>query len=197
MSHLIALPLLDRIRIASPCAARWEDMEGDARARHCGQCRLNVYNLSEMTREEAERVMTTTGAEGVCVRMYRRADGTVLTRDCPVGRALLRQKLAARTGRVAAALLVLLTGRALLGAGGRAPAQPRLRDTEPFGAICRWLLPPLPAAPPPPSAAGILMGSISGAQLRAVLGQVPPSGSTVYCGHAGEIDGDSVLGAEK
>jgi hypothetical protein len=194
MNRSLALPLLDRIQIASPCAARWQDMEGDGRVRRCGQCRLDVYNLSEMTREEAERVIAT-GAERLCVRLYRRADGTVLTQDCPVGRVLLRQKLVARMARMAAAVLVLLTGRVLLGAGGRAPA--RLRDAQPFATICRWFLPPLPPAPPPPPSVRMLMGSVSGREMRAILDQVARSRSRVYCGHAGEIDGDSVLGVEK
>src|SRR5262249_10788550 len=40
--------ILDNVRIASPCHARWEDMVGNDRARFCGQCRKNVYNFSAM-----------------------------------------------------------------------------------------------------------------------------------------------------
>jgi hypothetical protein len=77
---------LDEISVAAPCAVRWETMTGDERSRFCGQCKLNVYNLSGMTRDEATRLVT--GAEGrVCVRFLRRADGTVLTEDCPIGLA--------------------------------------------------------------------------------------------------------------
>ncbi len=49
-----SLPVLEDVRIASPCSASWEDMTGDARVRFCGKCAKNVYNLSEMTRDEAE-----------------------------------------------------------------------------------------------------------------------------------------------
>jgi hypothetical protein len=28
-------------------------MEGDERVRHCSECELNVYNLAEMTEDEA------------------------------------------------------------------------------------------------------------------------------------------------
>ena len=72
------------IRIATPCTADWNKMSGDERSRHCQQCKLNVYNISDMTSEEAETLIK--GAEGgrVCVRLYRRKDGTVITRDCPV-----------------------------------------------------------------------------------------------------------------
>src|SRR5262249_19517730 len=73
---------LDNIRVASPCPASWDKMTGDDRVRHCQECKLNVYNLSEMTRIEAERLVA--NREGrMCVRFYRRADGTILTRNCP------------------------------------------------------------------------------------------------------------------
>jgi hypothetical protein len=76
--------MIERIRIASPCSANWEQMAGDDRVRHCTECRLNVYNFAAMTRSEAERVIEE--REGrLCARIYRRADGTILTKDCPVG----------------------------------------------------------------------------------------------------------------
>src|SRR5579872_5483516 len=79
-----ASPRLDDVRIASPCSARWEDMVGDDRVRHCGQCEKDVYFLSGMTRTEAEALLAARGAS-LCARIFRRADGTVLTADCPVG----------------------------------------------------------------------------------------------------------------
>jgi hypothetical protein len=73
---------LQNVRIASPCSANWEQMMGDDRVRFCAGCQMNVYNLSEMTRREAERLVAS--REGrLCVRYYQRADGTVLTRNCP------------------------------------------------------------------------------------------------------------------
>ncbi len=93
-----ALPLLDDVRVASPCTASWDEMTGDDRVRFCGQCSKNVYNLSAMTREAAERLLME--REGsLCVRFYRRADGTVLTDDCPVGRRRRH-----RTRQIAAAI---------------------------------------------------------------------------------------------
>jgi hypothetical protein len=75
---------LDNIRIASPCSADWDQMYGNHRRRFCADCKLNVYNLSEMTRKEAENFLMS--SEGrVCVRFYQRRDGTVLTNNCPVG----------------------------------------------------------------------------------------------------------------
>jgi hypothetical protein len=82
---------LDQIRVASPCKMAWERMEGDEQVRFCHRCKLNVYNLSAMSREEAENLVQE--REGrLCVRFYRRPDGTLLTRNCPVGKQEARSK---------------------------------------------------------------------------------------------------------
>jgi hypothetical protein len=78
------LPLLENVAIAAPCTASWDAMVGDERVRFCGQCEKNVYNLSAMPRDEAEALLA--AREGkMCVRLYKRTDGTVITSDCPVG----------------------------------------------------------------------------------------------------------------
>jgi hypothetical protein len=78
------LPVLENVAIAAPCKASWDAMVGDARVRFCGQCEKNVYNLSAMPRDEAEALLA--AREGkMCVRLYKREDGTVMTSDCPVG----------------------------------------------------------------------------------------------------------------
>lgn len=88
---------LDHIKVASPCPANWNEMRGDERRRYCTECKLNVYNLSDMTRREAENFII--NAEGrVCVKFYRRADGTVLTKDCPVGWQVVKKRIS-RTAR--------------------------------------------------------------------------------------------------
>jgi hypothetical protein len=84
------LPMLDRIEIASPCNVPWDSMEGDDRKRFCGECKLDVYNVAAMTRAEAEDLVARDGR--VCVRLFRRADGTVLTADCAVGLRLKRRR---------------------------------------------------------------------------------------------------------
>lgn len=84
---------LDDIRIAAPCSAPWEAMHGDDRVRFCSHCTKNVYNLSAMPRADAEALLLQHEGD-LCVRLYRRADGTVLTEDCPVG--VRGQLLAAR-----------------------------------------------------------------------------------------------------
>jgi hypothetical protein len=82
--HLPIQSRLDAVAIASPCDASWNDMTGNDRVRFCGACKKNVYNLSAMPRVEAEVLLSTYEGQ-VCVRLYRRKDGTVLTQDCPVG----------------------------------------------------------------------------------------------------------------
>ena len=96
---------LDNIHIASPCSADWNEMVGDERRRFCSQCSLNVYNLSGMTRDEAENLLLT--SEGrVCVRFYRRKDGTILMKDCPVGWQAIKR----RVSKMATAVVSLCAG---------------------------------------------------------------------------------------
>ncbi len=113
------LTILDDIRIASPCPAEWEEMAGDDRARFCSNCSKHVYNISAMTAEEATTLIL--GREGrLCVRIYRRNDGTVLTADCPVGpRSRPRRRLhkVLALGLVIPALL--LAAMASAGIGNR------------------------------------------------------------------------------
>jgi hypothetical protein len=148
MARRVSLDILDRVVVASPCHARWEDMKGDERQRFCDECRLNVYNLSAMTRQEAVDLVTR--AEGrLCAGFWRRADGTILTRDCPVGIAAARARATAALRRVAAALALVIGAGVTLGLG-RGTAT-RLRQAEPFATVCRWLNPPPPPPPPAPA----------------------------------------------
>lgn len=84
---------LDTLRIAKLRPARWEDMPGDARVRHCALCKKNVHNLSAWMRAEAgARISESEGTP--CVRLYQRAGGTILTADCPVGVKAWRRSVA-------------------------------------------------------------------------------------------------------
>lgn len=100
---------LNNIRVASPCPADWDQMYGDDRKRFCGECKLNVYNLSGMTRDEAEALIM--NAEGrLCVRFYQRRDGTVLTHDCPVGWAKVKQRTRLYAAAAVSLVMALFTG---------------------------------------------------------------------------------------
>jgi len=116
-----ALPVLEGLRVASPCPAKWEDMVGDDRVRFCGSCAKNVYDLSAMTRDEAERFVASR-TEAVCVTFRRRADGRVLTSDCPVG---VRRRRRFGVGVVAfaavAAAVTMATSRPLVSSGAGEP----------------------------------------------------------------------------
>jgi hypothetical protein len=52
---------LPSLRLGFACRQRWEDMIGGARVRACGGCNRPVFNLSAMTREDAEAVLATRG----------------------------------------------------------------------------------------------------------------------------------------
>jgi hypothetical protein len=110
------------LRIATPCQASWEGMAGDERVRHCTLCSLNVYNFAEMTRAEVRDLLVRTEGR-VCARLYRRADGTVLTRDCPTGLRAMRQ----RASRVAAASVAALCTLPAFALGSRSGEKPPLK----------------------------------------------------------------------
>ena len=100
---------LDRLRIASPCPASWEQMTGDDRARFCELCNLHVYNIAELTASEAKSLIA--NSEGrICARLYRRSDGTVITKDCPVGLRAIRRRVARIAGAAFATILSLCGG---------------------------------------------------------------------------------------
>lgn len=103
---------LDNVRVAAPCSADWNQMSGTERVRFCQQCNLNVYNLSSMTRREAEAfVSNAEGVEGrVCIRYYRRRDGTILTSNCPVGLRALKRRLSRTASALISAVLGLVAG---------------------------------------------------------------------------------------
>lgn len=101
-------PRLEKIKVAAPCKAEWKWMYGNDRVRFCGQCNQNVYNLSAMTREEAENLIMRTEGR-LCVKFYRRKDGTILTKNCPVGLQAFKAKLTATKTHVIAAILSFLS----------------------------------------------------------------------------------------
>jgi hypothetical protein len=145
---------LDLIEIASPCPASWDEMVGDERVRFCRQCGLNVYNVSDMGRDEAEmfihectagqassgthsQVGSATQAR-TCVRLFRREDGTVITKDCPVGIRALRQRFVRAIAAIAGLLMAMISGTLFGGALTR--RLPGLIDT-PAEALARWIDP--------------------------------------------------------
>ena len=100
---------LDHVSVAAPCPADWEQMIGTDRVRFCGQCNLNVYNLSSMSRAEAEAFISNNEGR-LCVRYYRRRDGSILTRNCPVGLRAIRRRFSRVAQAVGTAVLSFFAG---------------------------------------------------------------------------------------
>lgn len=153
----VSLPLLQQARVASPCSMRWEDMTptGETHTRRCEQCNLNVHNFADMTGEQAEAILRAslnpdgTRKHRVCAGIYRRADGTILTADCPVGLAAVRARAHRAVARIAAAigLTALVTW-----AAARESNRYAFAHTQPLTAMAAFLrgepvTPPLPALP--------------------------------------------------
>ncbi|MBY0524857.1 MAG: hypothetical protein K2R98_15740 [Gemmataceae bacterium] len=149
-----AASILDDVRIASPCTASWDAMVGSDRVRYCQQCQKNVYNLSNMSRQEAETFIGQRAGR-TCVRFYRRADGTMLTQDCPVGLRAIR-RVARRSWALIAGGMATVLG-VFIAVVNDSSAERRgtrsLRQIEPFASILEWIDPS-----PPPTPIGILPG---------------------------------------
>jgi hypothetical protein len=111
---------LKNVQVASPCVADWDLMIGTDRIRFCGRCSLNVYNLSCMTRNDAESLILRNEGR-LCVRFYRRPDGSIITQDCPVGLAAIRRKMSYLTKALFAAGLAFLASFGLHNAFPAAP----------------------------------------------------------------------------
>lgn len=98
---------LDHVQVAAPCKADWNQMIGSEQVRFCGLCKLNVFNLSGMSRLEAEALIARTEGR-ICVRFYRRFDGSIITQDCPVGLRAIQRRVSYLTKAILAAGLTFL-----------------------------------------------------------------------------------------
>lgn len=150
------------LRVSSPCPKKWEDLAGDDRVRYCGDCRLNVYNLAEMSRPEVEALVRNSRGR-LCGRLYLRGDRTATRRDCPGARSRM---LLRRAATVAGVLLLVAFGclfRSLPGPDRTAlpfwvrdlvnMIDPSYEEPAPFeivGIICP-VNPPAPAPTAPPA----------------------------------------------
>jgi hypothetical protein len=120
--------LLNQLRVASPCSASWDRMEGDDRVRFCSQCRKHVYDLAEMAPDEAVAVIRE--QEGnLCARLHRRRDSTLLAGNCPIGYRTMRRALLFQVGLITS-VFAAIPGFALV-AKAMAPESP-LWDKEPL-----------------------------------------------------------------
>jgi hypothetical protein len=79
-----------------------------------------------MTREEAEDLIRRTDGR-LCVRFYKRRDGTILTRNCPVGLRAIKERLTGTSAAIIKGLLTLLASVAVMGW--------RVNSAERFGVL--------------------------------------------------------------
>jgi len=89
--------------------ADWNQMMGDERVRFCSACNLNVYNLSAMNRSDAESLIVRNEGR-LCVKFYRRRDGSIITRDCPVGLRAIRDRVSYLTKAIVSAVISFVAG---------------------------------------------------------------------------------------
>ncbi len=145
-------------------------MEGDDAVRHCGACDQKVYQLSNMDSDQVEEFLLSRRTRGLrtCVRFYQRADGTMLTSDCSVGKKRKRKK------QVVTAFGALAVSASAVGIGMRAQSnsptpkeKPVVIEHEIMGA--EIAIPDRPEPPPEPNE--IVQGGI-GEESIEMLGEV-------------------------
>ena len=92
---------LNNVTIPSPCTADWNSMIGNDQVRFCGHCNLDVHNLSQMTRSQAERLVSRANGR-LCVRYHQDSSGQPLTLPVPkklhrIGRARIKARIKNRS----------------------------------------------------------------------------------------------------
>lgn len=138
--------VLDNLVIAAPCSIPWESMKGDERQRDCSGCAKTVYNISDMTKAEAERFLKDRGATE-CMRFYRRTDGTIMTDNCPRALRRIRDQYRFAARAVASVVALLLSAPAALAQSqpqmllGK-PARPHNITTQQSTAVRSDMTPP-------------------------------------------------------
>ncbi|MEZ5423448.1 MAG: carboxypeptidase-like regulatory domain-containing protein [Pyrinomonadaceae bacterium] len=113
---------LNSISVAKPCPADWNSMTGDERTRHCGACGLNVHNIAGMTESDVRELIGTNDGR-LCIRLFRRPDGTVITKDCPKGLASHRRRVVRFAGAALASILALFSASSYSQIGDRRRTQ--------------------------------------------------------------------------
>lgn len=174
----IPLNILDHIRVAAPCPKRWDELTavqdgigvagGDDAVRHCGDCGLNVYNFAGLTREQSLEILERHAADGarLCGAVYKRRDGTLLTWDCPSGRAAARRRLATIASRMLGAGLLLVSGTLAYAATQGGAWHPRARMLAPVRGGADWLR----------DKADVLLGRPRGVLMGAIaMPRIPPN----------------------
>lgn len=95
------IELIEKFRNASPCSSQWVRSESGDKVQACKQCKLDVYDFSHMTDEEAKDFVAKCGISSN-VTFFKRRDGKYLLSDCPVGAKQKQVKISLIAGILAA-----------------------------------------------------------------------------------------------
>jgi hypothetical protein len=119
---------LETLQIPNPCSVGWQNMEGDDKTRFCRACNKPVFNLSAMTRQQAEALLAALRGN-LCASLTRNENGMVVTTEAlPKSLPRLHQ-ISKRASSVAGAVISAMMAVSPVMA---APAQ---RTGEPSAAI--------------------------------------------------------------
>lgn len=69
---------LNNFEVPKPCSMNWDEMNGSEEIRHCDRCQHQIYNLSEMPKRRALKVLNQTN-EKVCITYLQDENNKVIT----------------------------------------------------------------------------------------------------------------------
>lgn len=67
-----------RVSIPKPCHANWNSMSKEEQSRFCSLCKTSVYNVADLTEQEAETVLS---KDDICARITHNDEGHIQTRN--------------------------------------------------------------------------------------------------------------------
>jgi hypothetical protein len=118
---------------------KWEDMQGDRAVRFCGECKLNVHNLSSLPDEEVAALLKRKAdGERVCTYFYRRDDGTIVTDNCPKQLKEVRTRVQAYAYAMAVSLCWMLASSADAQGLVGSPVDPRYGQSNQVGGLADY-----------------------------------------------------------
>lgn len=71
---------LENLHVPEPCSMNWDEMKGGSEIRQCEKCQHPIYNLSEMTKSRALKVLNQK-EDRVCVSYLKDEKNQVLIQN--------------------------------------------------------------------------------------------------------------------
>ncbi len=99
---------INNLNIPNPCSEDIELMEGEGPERYCDKCAKNVYNLSDLTRDEAEALFEANEGSSLCINYNVFTSGKVEFFEEGQPRPSPSQRRGVRKLLAAAALVTLV-----------------------------------------------------------------------------------------